>query len=151
LLSLSSSKQLTDSFAAITQHEQTLIAPLLEYLTDKSQYEKGVRVVGEEASGPGRAPTISFIVQGRSSKDIVKAFDKTGKVVPFLDLSFQVEVTDISHRQMGIRYGHFYAFTLLSELEPKVDPEDGVVRVSLVHYNTVEEVERIIEVFKSVL
>jgi selenocysteine lyase/cysteine desulfurase len=53
--------------------------------------------------------------------------------------------------QVGIRYGHFYAFTLVDELSPKIDPADGVVRISLVHYNTVTEVNRIIEILKEVL
>lgn len=53
--------------------------------------------------------------------------------------------------QVGIRYGHFYAHTLVDTLSPKVDVDDGVVRISLVHYNTVEEVERIITTLKEVL
>jgi selenocysteine lyase/cysteine desulfurase len=32
-----------------------------------------------------------------------------------------------------------------------LEPEDGVVRTSLVHYNTMEEIERLIEVFEEVL
>ena len=32
-----------------------------------------------------------------------------------------------------------------------IDPDDGVVRVSLVHYNTLEEIDRLIEVFEQVL
>ncbi len=36
-------------------------------------------------------------------------------------------------------------------LEPKLDVNDGVVRISLVHYNTVEEVKRIIEILDEVL
>ena len=54
-------------------------------------------------------------------------------------------------RQIGIRYGHFYAYTLMEHLEPKLDLEDGVVRISLVHYNTVEEVQTIIEILEEVL
>lgn len=52
--------------------------------------------------------------------------------------------------QVGIRYGHFYAYTLVDQLSPKIDIDGGVVRISLVHYNTVEEVERIIEILKEV-
>jgi len=52
---------------------------------------------------------------------------------------------------VGIRWGHFYAYTLVDELSPKVDTNDGVVRISLVHYNTVDEVNRIIEILKEVL
>ena len=53
--------------------------------------------------------------------------------------------------QVGIRYGHFYAYTLVDRLEPKVDVGDGVVRISLVHYNTVEEVRKIIEILDDAL
>lgn len=52
---------------------------------------------------------------------------------------------------MGIRWGHFYAYTLVEQLEPKLDIDDGVVRISLVHYNTVEEVNTLIEVLKEAL
>lgn len=53
--------------------------------------------------------------------------------------------------QIGIRYGHFYAYTLLERLEPKLDLDDAVVRISLVHYNTVEEVQRIIGTLEEIL
>ena len=53
--------------------------------------------------------------------------------------------------QIGIRYGHFYAYTLVECLEPKLDLDDGVTRISLVHYNTVEEVRAIIDVLEEVL
>ena len=53
--------------------------------------------------------------------------------------------------KVGIRYGHFYAYTLVSELSPRVDLHDGVVRISLVHYNTVEEVHKIIEILQEAL
>ena len=52
---------------------------------------------------------------------------------------------------MGIRYGHFYAYTLVKTLQPEIDPDDAVVRISLVHYNTVEEVNKLVEVLKEVL
>ncbi len=53
--------------------------------------------------------------------------------------------------QVGIRYGHFYAYTLVDGLQPKLDVDDGIVRISLVHYNTVEEVKRIVGVLDEVL
>jgi selenocysteine lyase/cysteine desulfurase len=55
------------------------------------------------------------------------------------------------YSQVGIRYGHFYAFTLVDDLNPKINTDDGVVRISLVHYNTVEEVEKIVSILKEVL
>lgn len=52
--------------------------------------------------------------------------------------------------QIGIRFGHFYAWSLINGLKlPSTD--DGVVRISLVHYNTVEEVHKIIEILKEIL
>ena len=53
--------------------------------------------------------------------------------------------------QIGIRYGHFYAFSLIEHMEPKLDLDEGVVRISLVHYNTVEEVQTIIKVLEEIL
>jgi len=47
---------------------------------------------------------------------------------------------------MGIRYGPFSAHILLSSLKPKVDVKNALVRISLVHYNTIEEVDRLIDV-----
>jgi len=32
-----------------------------------------------------------------------------------------------------------------------MDPEDGVVRVSMVHYNTVEEVQKLVGVLDAIL
>ncbi|KAG6811398.1 hypothetical protein H0H92_007642 [Tricholoma furcatifolium] len=134
LLSLTSARDLKKSFDAIAVHEQTLVAPLIEFLTAPAQRERGVRIVGEETIGLSRVPTISFVVVGQNpikSKDVVKVFDQKGGI--------------------GIRYGHFYAYSLVNELSPKVDIDDGVIRVSLVHYNTVEEVHRIIDILREVL
>ncbi|KAG6817903.1 hypothetical protein H0H93_006911, partial [Arthromyces matolae] len=134
LLSLTPSRDLKKAFDAIAIHEQTLVAPLITFLTAPEQRARGVRVVGEEETNLTRVPTISFVVTGQNpikSKDVVKVFDQKGKI--------------------GIRYGHFYAYSLVDELNPKVDVDDGVVRISLVHYNTVEEVNRIIEILKEVL
>ncbi|KAJ3983500.1 pyridoxal phosphate-dependent transferase [Lentinula detonsa] len=134
LLSLNPENNLQASFDAIAAHEQKLVQPLLAFLTAPKQIERGVRIVGAENAGVTRVPTISFIVVGEratKSSDIVKVFDKKGGI--------------------GIRFGHFYAYSLIDELEPKIDVDDGVVRISLVHYNTVEEVERIIEILKEAL
>lgn len=56
----------------------------------------------------------------------------------------------MKHRkQIGIRYGHFYAHRLLASLG--MDPADGVVRISLVHYHTIDEVEAIIAVLDRII
>ncbi|KAI0061928.1 PLP-dependent transferase [Artomyces pyxidatus] len=132
LRALTPSGDLDDAFAAIAEHEQALVEPLLAYLL--SQESRGVRIVGDERGGLSRAPTVSFVIVGErpiKSKEVVRAFDQKGGV--------------------GIRYGHFYAYTLVDELEPKLDIDDAVVRISLVHYNTVQEVEKIISILNEVL
>jgi selenocysteine lyase/cysteine desulfurase len=45
---------------------------------------------------------------------------------------------------IGIRHGHMYAYHLCEAAG--FDPDDGVVRVSLVHYNSPGEIDRLIEV-----
>lgn len=58
---------------------------------------------------------ISFLVKGRSSKDIVDAIE--------------------ARSDFGCRWGAFYS-NRLAEQVLGLDPVDGVVRVSLLHYNT---------------
>jgi len=50
---------------------------------------------------------------------------------------------------VGIRHGHYYAYRLLQRM--RIEPEDGVARVSLAHTNTMEEVEKLIEALAPVL
>ncbi len=50
---------------------------------------------------------------------------------------------------MAIGSGHFYAYRLMEALD--IDPEDGVVRASMVHYNTAEEVDRLIRALDAVI
>ena len=50
---------------------------------------------------------------------------------------------------MFIRYGSFYSVRLFEHLG--IDADDGVVRISLAHYNTTEEVARIIALLETVL
>jgi selenocysteine lyase/cysteine desulfurase len=104
--------------------EEPVQRRLIEYLLGKER----VRIIGPAHSGPGRVGTISFVRESKSS----------------------AEIAATAHRaNIGIRNGHMYAYRLCEALG--LDPEDGVVRVSLVHYNTVEEIDRLIEVFETVL
>lgn len=151
LRSLSPSGSLEDAFAKIAEHEQTLVKPLLGYL--KSKEARGVRIVGEEGSGLNRAPTISFVVGGERpirSRDVVKVFDAQ-KNVSLLTQLCAVTSCSTDLCQIGIRFGHFYAYTLVEGLAPKLDLDDAVVRISLVHYNTVEQVLHIIGILEEVL
>ena len=51
-----------------------------------------------------------------------------------------VEATDPTG--LGIRYGDFYSRRLVQAMD-LADP-DGVIRVSAVHYNTVDEIDALI-------
>jgi selenocysteine lyase/cysteine desulfurase len=50
---------------------------------------------------------------------------------------------------IGVGAGDFYARRCVEALG--VDPDDGVVRVSMVHYNTVSEVNRLVDVLDKIL
>lgn len=113
------------TFELIAAHEETLSNRLLHYL----QSRKDIRIIGVPvASRSRRVPTISFVHEKFKSSEIVK------KVDPF---------------RIGIRYGDFYAKKLIRDLG--LIEKDGVVRVSFVHYNTLEEVDALIKAFDAVL
>ena len=111
-----------DMFAA---HEATLAERLLSLLRDHPK----VQIIGPETSDPAvRVPTIAFTVEGR----------KASEIPPLLDA-----------RKLAIRWGHFYASDAIEALG--LGERDGVVRVSLVHYNTLDEVERLVAALDELL
>ncbi|HET7587082.1 MAG TPA: cysteine desulfurase-like protein [Gammaproteobacteria bacterium] len=109
---------------AFAAHEHALAARLLDFLSSKPN----VTIIGDTEAGPDRLPTIAFTVAGRDS----------ATVPPQLD----------PHR-IAIRYGHFYAKRLIDALG--LAAQNGVVRVSMAHYNTLEEVDRLIERLQTIL
>ncbi|KAK0107552.1 hypothetical protein ONS96_003358 [Cadophora gregata f. sp. sojae] len=102
-----------ESWAAIEKHEEKLQSTLLGYLNARSD----VTIYGETSSDTKkRVSTVGFVVKGRKSKDVVEAVD------------------ELSNGEMGIRWGTFYSVRLADEILGL--EYDGVVRVSMVHYNT---------------
>jgi selenocysteine lyase/cysteine desulfurase len=55
----------------------------------------------------------------------------------------------LAERKLGIRWGHFYAVRAMEALG--LAPSEGVVRVSMVHYNTLDEVDRLVRALDEVL
>ncbi|CAK4517539.1 unnamed protein product, partial [Aphanomyces euteiches] len=107
------------------QHENALIEKLLAFLRSKAPK---VRIIGlptltQEYQGVtySRLATVSFVVEGFQSPDIVSHIDKYN---------------------IGIRHGDFYAVHLVDSLGLRA--YGGVTRVSLAHYNTLEEVDKLI-------
>lgn len=103
-----------DLFAA---HETKLSEIFLNWVNAKNN----VRLIGR-ATASDRAPTFSIVVDGMRSEDIAR----------------KVESDNIA-----IRHGDFYAKRLV-EAVGVADADDGVVRCSMAHYNTVPEVERLV-------
>jgi len=108
-------------YETAAQYEETLSARLLDFLNSKSN----VRIIGKKESDRSRrVPTISFVIDNVKSSSIPLEVDKY---------------------HIGIRYGDFYARRLIENLG--LAPRDGVIRVSMVHYNTIEEIDRLIKIF----
>jgi cysteine desulfurase family protein (TIGR01976 family) len=118
------STRLERVFEDIAAHEAALIAPLLDFLRSR----RGVRVLGLTTADARRAPTVSFVAEGRDSSEIPARLDA---------------------EKIAIRYGHFYAHRAVEALG--LHARKGVVRVSMVHYNTPDEVARLIAALDHVL
>ena len=117
--------QLDQVFNMIAKHEEVLSDRLLKYLRVKPK----VRIIGEPSPDKSlRVPTISFIREGMKSSSITQAVDRS---------------------KIGIRFGDFYARRLIDSLD--LTKMDGVVRVSMVHYNTSGEIEKLIRALEDVL
>lgn len=56
---------------------------------------------------------------------------------------------DTDKHKIGIRFGDFYAARLIDELGLR--KQNGVVRVSMVHYNTMQELQKVITVLEGIL
>ena len=101
------------TWAQIAAHEEKLQGIILEYLNSNED----VVVYGEKgASRESRVPVISFGVRGKSAKEVVEKVQ--------------------GRSEFGFKSGHFYSKRLLDEVMGL--GEEGVLRVSLVHYNTGE-------------
>nr|MBC8443666.1 aminotransferase class V-fold PLP-dependent enzyme [Deltaproteobacteria bacterium] len=99
-------EKMFDLFAA---HETRLANRLLDALREMPEF----RIIGRRRAEAGkRASTVSIIHRNRLSSEVVK---------------------HLISRKIATRNGHFYAFRCVRALGIE-DPEEGVVRVSLVHY-----------------
>jgi selenocysteine lyase/cysteine desulfurase len=103
-------------------------APPTERLLAYLRAKRSVRIVGTETADENRVGTVSFVHDALSSQEIAAAVNAT---------------------EVAVRHGHMYAWHLCEALG--LEPADGVVRASLVHYNTEAEIDRLIEVLETVL
>ena len=108
----------------ISDHEKEIANPILNYLANRDDY----KLIGRSViSNKNRAPTISFIGNKRSSKNISDNLVK---------------------EKIATRNDNFYAWRCLKSLN--IDTKDGVVRLSMTHYNSNEDSKKLINVLKKI-
>jgi len=113
------------AFEMITAHENLIAERLLSYLRERSD----CRIIGfDHGDDVRRVPTISFVVAGHDSGEIAAKID-----------AFNI----------AIRFGDFHARRLVEYLG--LAGGNGCVRVSMTHYNTLEEVDALIAALDEVL
>ena len=102
----------------ISTHEEYIANPILEYISKRKDF----RLIGKNSiKNKNRAPTISFVSKNKSSKEISKLLIKD---------------------KIATRNDNFYAWRCLKHLG--IDTDDGVVRLSMVHYNNISETNKIL-------
>jgi len=112
-------------FDSIGRHEERISKPLINFLSEHPD----IKIIGQDtADRKKRVPTISFIHNKMKSDEIVEKVDDY---------------------RIGIRFGDFYAKKLIEDAGLK--EKNGVIRVSLVHYNSLDEVKRLIWVLKKII
>lgn len=113
------------AYEAITAQENLLAERLLSYLRSRNDCTIIGQQVNRESS---RVPTIAFRFDGRDAGEICKAIDDT---------------------KIAIRHGDFHSRRLAEYLG--LTDLGGMLRVSMVHYNTVEEIDRLTAAFDKLL
>tara|TARA_B100001057_G_scaffold500712_1_gene617320 strand:- start:3609 stop:4706 length:1098 start_codon:yes stop_codon:yes gene_type:complete len=108
----------------IADHEKEIANPVLEYLHNRDD----INLIGKnKIENKNRAPTISFTSKKYSSEYISQ------KLVS---------------KKIATRNDNFYAWRCLNHLG--IDNKDGVVRLSMTHYNNKNDTERLISALKSI-
>lgn len=111
-------EKMNDLHDLIQAYENQLGAPIIDFLNNHAD----IQLIGKTHTNDNdRAPTIAFKPLRQSSESLVHALQDNG---------------------IGTENGNFYAHRLITDLG--IDPEDGVVRLSLVHYNRQADVDRIL-------
>jgi cysteine desulfurase family protein (TIGR01976 family) len=115
--------QLKAGLAAIQSYERELGWPLIDGL----QEMPGLRIWGitNRAMAEWRVPTVSFTMEGLTADEIARRLAQAG---------------------IFCWAGNFYALAVTERLG--LEEKGGLLRVGLAHYNTAEEVERLLGVMR---
>jgi len=121
----STRENIQSAFERIARHEEQLTEKLLHYLRSRGD----CRIIGlENGEDPRRVPTISFVVRGRDPGELCRAMDKF---------------------KIATRFGDFHARRLLEYLD--LADNNGAMRVSMTHYNSLDEVDALVAALDEVL
>ncbi len=102
----------------ISDHEEYIANPILEYINKRDD----LKLIGKNnITNKNRAPTISFTHKNKSSKKVSEILVKNN---------------------IATRNDNFYAWRCLEALN--INTVDGVVRLSLTHYNSYDDVNKLI-------
>ncbi|BDW89407.1 cysteine desulfurase-like protein [Thalassospira tepidiphila] len=113
------------AYDAIAAQENALTERLLTYLRGRNDCV----IVGQDDNRDGtRIPTIAFRFDGRNAEDVCKIIDR---------------------EKIAIRFGDFHSRRLVEYMG--LSDNAGVLRVSMVHYNTIEQVDRLTAAFDRLL
>ena len=104
-------------------HEIDLLKPLLEFLNNN----KKLKLIGPD-DNVLRAPTVAFVPKNKMPEEVAN---------------------ELANYNIMAGAGDFYAVRPLMALG--IDPKDGVVRLSFVHYNTKNEINSLINALEKTL
>ena len=111
-------ERLAKVYQLFTVHEESLTRRILDFLAAKPS----VTLYGRSnADKDGRVAVISFTVAGKSSREIAQR---------------------LWEQEVAMGADDFYAVRCIEALG--VDKQDGVLRVSMVHYNSHDDVDRLL-------
>ncbi|PTM07326.1 MAG: nitrogen fixation protein NifS [Bacteroidetes bacterium] len=105
------------------EHETMLMEPLLKFLRSRDD----IKIVGPDTT-ENRAPIISIIP---TNKNIKKVY------------------TDLTKHKLMLGLGNFYAVRPLMDMDIPIQP--GVIRISFLHYTSIDEINQLIEGLKIAL
>jgi selenocysteine lyase/cysteine desulfurase len=116
---------LVAAMGAIREYEMTLSRELLSILKRHGAVIYGI---SDEAKVAGRVPTICFNIPGISPQQIAE---------------------EMGQARIGLRDGHMFAPRLMKRLG--LTMESGALRISMVHYNKIEEAARFDQVLGEII
>ncbi len=113
------------AMTALTAYERGLVAALINGL----QTLPGVRIYGitDPAHYAGRVPTVIFTLEGRHPRAIAEY---------------------LAARHIYVWDGNYYAQAVMERLG--LEGHGGAVRIGIAHYNTIDEIERLLAVLKGI-